>query len=160
GFGVLPGGIADVAALGVRDDEEIALAADVGDGGLHVRPALVAEGLVEGEVELVGHREVVRHLHDGFVVRPNRVAFPPEMLRHHPLLGIEAHAEQALLAADGGDELRAGHAGQRSEMRSTATLRLRSVWAAAACACAEQYRRSTPQAHSDRRVEAWAQTGS
>jgi hypothetical protein len=51
----------------------------------------------------------VGHLHDGLVEGADRVALLPEVFGDQVFLGIESYTEQALLVADGGEEVGAGH---------------------------------------------------
>ena len=56
GLGVVGRGVADVTALGIRDDEDVGVVVlDVLDGMLQALPTFGAVDLVDGRVGLVSH---------------------------------------------------------------------------------------------------------
>ena len=76
GFGVLLGGVADVATLGVGYKESFLIErVEVADGELKLTEAFDAHRFVEGEVGLVGYGVVDGSVDDGFVEEEDAVGF-------------------------------------------------------------------------------------
>ena len=102
GLGIHAGGVADVAALCVGDDELVGiLLADIFHGFLKHAHALGAHSLVEGEVGLVGHAVALGGVDDCLVEFEDAFcALVGQSLGHLGRIGIEPHAQEAALAQD------------------------------------------------------------
>lgn len=110
GAGVHGGGVADVAALRVGNDELVGIVClDVLHRLLKRLPAFDAEAFVESEVGLVGHAVGGGGVDDGFVEREDgfcrRCTVVNDVLRHLLQVGIESDAEERTFAGDVVDNL-------------------------------------------------------
>jgi hypothetical protein len=94
-FGILLGGVADVATFGVSDKESFFIERmEVADSELELTEAFDAHGLVEGEVGLVGYGVVDGGIDDGFVELEDAVGLGGEVTGHLVEVGIEADTEE------------------------------------------------------------------
>ncbi len=109
-LGIFAGGVPNVPAFGVRDDQAITQAPDVGHRALQITPARRSVGLIKCQVQLVGHGEVIGGLHDGMVEGAHGIVQPAEMFREQVGFRVQTHAQQAPFSLDDGDELLSGHA--------------------------------------------------
>ncbi len=104
---IQPRGIADVAALGIRNGENARRHTVHGSG--QRMPAVWTQGFKKSEIGFVGHTEIVRCLNDGFIKFKNRVVQLQQVGRQFVYVWIKADAEERLLAADLPDEFLARH---------------------------------------------------
>ncbi len=89
------GGIADVAALRVEDDERGGCAlADVADGCLEL--ALFAERAVERDLRLVGGRNIERRVDDAAAERQEGLGIGAQIDGNSRRVRIQTHANQAI----------------------------------------------------------------
>ena len=105
-LGVVGRGVPDVAALGIRDDEDVRVVVlDVLDGALQTLPAFGAIDLIESCVGLVSHGVRCGVVDNLLVELKNGVIHGQEFLRNLVDVGIQADAEERLLFLDLLEEL-------------------------------------------------------
>jgi len=93
--GVRLGGIADVAALGVQDDQRRGSAlADVADAGGEL--GLLAQRAVEGDLGFVGGAQVAGRIDDAAIEGEQRLIVAAQVVGKVSEVRIEAHADQAV----------------------------------------------------------------
>ena len=110
GTGIALAGVADVAALGVGNGEDgLAQLVEIVHGELELAQTLDAEGLVEGQIGLVGHTVVDGGIDDGTVEAENAVLGVAQMLGHLGGVGVEADAEERLSFSYQADEVLSIH---------------------------------------------------
>ena len=95
GLGVHAGGVADVTALAVDDEELVGVALlDVAAGVAELFPALGAAAFVEGAVGLVGHAVRRGGVDDGAVEGDDGIVATSQAAGKFCSVGVEAHAEE------------------------------------------------------------------
>ena len=102
--------VADVAALGIGDDELIGMVrANVVDGFLIGLPTFHAEALVESKVGLVGHTVGGGGVDDGFVESKNGIFVLEQVSGDFLQVGVETDTEETAFATNVGNELLTVH---------------------------------------------------
>ena len=98
GAGIHRAGVADVAALGIGDDEVLwVVLVEVLDGLLKRNPSLHAHALIESEVGLVCHTIGCGGINNCLVEGKDGVFLLQQMLWNLLDVGVETHTEEGLL---------------------------------------------------------------
>ena len=102
--------VADVATLGISDDELVGVVLlDVLYRLLESHETFHAESLVEGKVGLVCHAVCGGGIYDGLVEREDGVFLVQEVGRYFLQVGVKAYAEETALCLDITDKFLSGH---------------------------------------------------
>ena len=98
GAGIHCAGVADVAALGICDDEVLwVVLVEVLDGLLKRNPSLHAHALIESEVGFVSHTIGCGGINNCLVEGKDGVFLLQQMLWNLLDVGVETHTEEGLL---------------------------------------------------------------
>ena len=100
GAGIHGAGVADVATLGICDDELVGMMlTQIGDGLLEGYPAPHAHAFIEGKVGLVGHTVGCGGIDNGLVETEDGVFLLQQAGRELADVGIQPHAKETLFPA-------------------------------------------------------------